>query len=125
MPRKTLKRKIRGETKGEKKGLCIRLKKKDYQNILDYYNMPYGHIKNVKTLKKKALKTLNKKICSCIKKVKTHRRKRRLGLNDNEREKNAIAICNNAVIQRKRLKLRSFECSKESVKSGAMDLCLS
>ena len=121
MPRKTLKKKI----KGEKKGLCIRLKKKDYQNILDYYNMPYGHIKKVKTLKKKALKTLNKKICSCIKKVKTQRRKRRLGLNDNEREKNAIAICNNAVIQRKRLKLRSFECSKESVKSGAMDLCLS
>lgn len=102
-----------------KKSKCIRLRKSDYQSILDYYNMPYGHIKNRKTLKKKALALLNKKICSCIKKVKTRRRKKEN--NGNDLEKNAIAICNHSVIQRKRLKLRSFECSKNK----KMDLCLS
>ena len=107
MPRKTLKK--------SKKRKCIRLKKSDYQTILDYYNMPYGHIKNTKTLKKKALTLLNKKICSCIKKVKTRRRKKKLS--------SSIAICNNSVIKRKRLKLRSFECSKGE--NEKMDICLS
>ena len=108
-----------------KSSRCIRLKRRDYQTILDYYNIPYGHIKDIKTLKKKAIQLLNKKICSCIKKVKTRRRKKQFRSNDNgnELENNSIAICNYSVIQRKRLKLRSFECSKDE--KGKMDLCLS
>lgn len=106
MPRKTLKK--------SKRNKCVRLKKRDYQTILDYYNIPYGNIRNTKTLKKKALALLNKKICSCITKVKTRRRKRNLS--------SSIAICNSSVIKRKRLKLRSFECSKNE--SGKMDICL-
>ena len=83
----------------------MRLLKKDYISILDYYNINYSKNLPINLLRKMVEDKLAKKICSCIKKVKEKY--------NNSEETTSIAICNNSVIKKKNLKIYGFSCKKK------------
>lgn len=56
---------------------------------------------SVKTLKRKALSLIKKKMCRCEKKLK-----RKYG------RSGSMAICTKSILQRKGLKMRNFTCKK-------------
>tara|TARA_X000000950_G_scaffold289274_1_gene411497 strand:+ start:8589 stop:8885 length:297 start_codon:yes stop_codon:yes gene_type:complete len=76
------------------------LKRKDYINILKFYNEPIPH--NLKQIKKNALNILSYKLCRCIKKVKRKTRN----------EKEAIGICRKSVLHTKKIDNYKFKCKK-------------
>jgi hypothetical protein len=74
--------------------------KKDNINILNYYNESIPD--NNKQLKEKAENILNKKLCSCIKKV-------------NEQTKDefrSIGICTKTIFNKRNMKRGKFTCKK-------------
>tara|TARA_R110002012_G_scaffold303993_1_gene506345 strand:- start:999 stop:1295 length:297 start_codon:yes stop_codon:yes gene_type:complete len=81
----------------------MNLLKKDYLNILDFYNINYTNKTPLNQIKLKAEKILAEKLCKCIKKVKSE--------NDNSEER-AISICQKSVLKRKKLKSGRFSCKK-------------
>jgi hypothetical protein len=83
----------------------MKLTKKDYIEILDYYEVNYNKNLPINFLKKLVEKKIAEKLCSCIKKVKNK-------YQDNT-ENRAIGICNYSVIQRKKIKIHGFSCKKK------------
>ena len=77
------------------------LHKSDYAKILKFYNKRVP--KTSSTTRKNAIQILNKKLCSCIKKVsdKMH-----------SSEPSSIGICTSSVINRKGLTRGKFRCKK-------------
>lgn len=81
----------------------MKLFKKDYENILNYYNDTFDKNNNIKELKRKVENIIANKLCRCIKKV-----------NNRIKDDNySIAICKNSVLTKKNLKIKGFNCKKK------------
>jgi hypothetical protein len=74
----------------------------DYTKILKFYNIPLPKIKSKR--KKMAEDILATKLCRCIKKVSKKTQKKKT------KEQDAIRICRNSVLSRKKIKNHSFTC---------------
>lgn len=79
----------------------------DYASILNYYKIPITSYMTNDNIKNKAENILASKLCKCIKKVdkKTDRK--------NKSESRAIAICRNAVIEKKGYEIYRFSCKNK------------
>ena len=89
----------------------------DYQKILKYYKIKFDNIKP-KTIKQRAEKLLNEKLCKCIKKVnkKTKGKRRGYGIKNGTRkinESRSIALCKSSVLHKKGLTDSGFGCKKK------------
>lgn len=71
-----------------------KLSKRDYKKITKFY-------KSKKHTRKNALKTISRKFCSCVEKVKT------------KKKGEAIGICTKSVINRKGFKRGKFSCKRK------------
>ena len=71
-----------------------KLSKRDYKKINKFY-------KSKKHTRKNALKTISRKFCSCVEKVKT------------KKKGEAIGICTKSVINRKGFKRGKFSCKRK------------
>jgi hypothetical protein len=80
------------------------LTKNDYVSILNYYNIEMNKDMSSLEIKNKAESILASKLCKCIKKVDTK----------SGSESRAIAICRDAVIQKKGLDIFSFTCKNKA-----------
>ena len=69
-----------------------RLTRKDYETILRHYNVPFKSSDKLKKVRASAEEILRNKLCRCIKKVKTRKRR--------DSEKAAIPICKISVLHR-------------------------
>ena len=72
----------------------------DYNAILKYYGIPLSN-KNKKKNKAIAEHLLATKLCRCIKKVKK---------TTSLSEKATIAVCNNSIFKKRKLKYNKFSC---------------
>ena len=81
----------------------MKLTKKDYLHILNYYNIENFSEKDFNSIKNKAEDIIAQKLCSCIKNVN----------NNKNEEKKAIAICTNNVVNKKKIKIYKFTCKKK------------
>lgn len=77
------------------------LSNSDYQSILNFYKIPFDN-KSKESIKQKAESILASKLCKCIKKVDKNGTKKN--------ESKAIAICKNAIINKKGLDIFRFTC---------------
>lgn len=84
----------------------MKLLKKDYIEILDYYGLKYSKKLPVNLLRNMCEDIIAKKICSCIKKVKVKFD------NKKQDESRRIAICRNSVAHKKQLNIHKFTCKK-------------
>jgi hypothetical protein len=84
------------------KGLS--LTKKEYEVVLNYYNLPYKKSDNARNIKQKAEKVLADKLCRCIKKVSRKRR--------TKSENRSIPICKKSILLSKGLTDAGFKCKK-------------
>lgn len=75
----------------------------DYKSILNYYKIPITQNMTNSELKLKAENILASKLCKCIKKVDS--------INNESR---AIALCRNAVLQKKGFDIYKFSCKKKA-----------
>ena len=75
-----------------------KLTKKDYLDILSFYNVKIKNGTPLSIIKSKAEDLLVNKLCKCIKKV------------DETNEPRAIAICKNSVMTKKKLGFYKFKC---------------
>ena len=82
----------------------MKLSKNDYNTILKFYNIILPKNTKLKVIREIAEQLLAEKLCRCIKRV--HRPK---DLN----EERAIAICQNSVLTKKKLKINKFTCKKK------------
>ena len=80
------------------------LTKNDYISILNYYNIEINKDMSSLEIKNKAESILASKLCKCIKNVDTN----------SGSESRAIAICRDAVIQKKGLDIFSFTCKNKA-----------
>lgn len=71
-----------------------KLTKRDYRKITKFY-------KSKKHTRKNALKTISRKFCSCVEKVKA------------KKKGEAIGICTKSVINRKGFKRGKFSCKRK------------
>lgn len=85
--------------------MASKLTNKDYQVILNYYNIPFTETTDKSKIKSLAEDILATKLCKCIKKVKKTR-------NDTE-ESPSIAICKDSVINKKNLQVSKFSCKNK------------
>ena len=83
----------------------MKLTKKDYIEILDFYEVNYSKDLPIKLLKNLVEKKIAEKLCSCIKKVQNKY--------NSKTENRAIGICNYSVIQRKNIKIHGVSCKKK------------
>ena len=96
--------------KKNEKNNCISINKefllsrKEYIEILKYYNIIFKENDNIKNLRKLSENIIAEKLCKCIKSVSNN-------INKNDESK-AIAICNKSIIQSKKLKIHKFTCKK-------------
>ena len=81
----------------------MELTKKDYNDILNFYNIPLKDSKKNKVLAENILAT---KLCRCIKKVKKNFKKS---------EKESIGICNKSIFKNRNIKLYKFTCNKKYI----------
>lgn len=81
------------------------LSRKEYIEILKYYNIIFKENDNIKNLRKLSENIIAEKLCKCIKSVSNNIK------TDNESK--AIAICNKSIIQNKKLKIHKFTCKKK------------
>lgn len=81
----------------------MKLNKKDYIDILKFYNIKYPNNASLSTITNLAEDIIAKKLCSCIKKVN----------NDINDESIKIAICRKNVIHKKGYKINRFTCKKK------------
>ena len=72
----------------------MKLTKLDYIEILNFYNIKFNNDLPIKLLKKMTEKIIAEKLCRCIKKVP----------NKGFPESRAIGICNNSVVQKKKIR---------------------
>ena len=82
----------------------MNLTKKDYLEILDYYNVNINNKTGLKKIKSIAENIISKKLCKCIKAVDN------TNMNNEGR---AIAICKTSVLKNKNLKINKFTCKKK------------
>lgn len=80
-----------------------KLTKKDYLNILNYYNIS-TKTKNKNEIKSLAEDILAKKLCKCIKKVNK----------SIKNESSSIALCKTSVLHKKGIKNFRFTCKKKN-----------
>lgn len=80
------------------------LTKNDYVSILNYYNIEINKDMSLVDIKNKAENILASKLCKCIKKIDKN----------SDSETRAIAICRDAVIQKKGLDIFSFTCKNKA-----------
>ena len=74
----------------------------DYRKILKHYNMKIP--RNSQLLREKATSLLANKLCRCIKSVgKTMKN-----------ETQALKICRNSVLKRRRITVKRFQCQKRA-----------
>lgn len=87
----------------------MKLTKKDYTKILNYYGKKPVYTKknkyNLKKTKELTRQVLSKKLCDCIKKVQKSRKKKMA-------EKDAIAICRNSIFSNRGIGHYRFTCKK-------------
>lgn len=76
------------------------LTKKDYKNLLSYYNIKTKKKTSYKNLKNIGEKILAKKLCKCIKSV------------DKNNENKSIPICTSSIFKNKNLYFQKFTCKK-------------
>ena len=81
----------------------MKLTKKDYIKILKFYKIEYPEDTKIKIIREKAEQLLAEKLCRCIKKVSA----------PNPDEARAIAICQNSVMTKKKIKVHRFTCKKK------------
>ena len=81
----------------------MKLSRRDYVDILNYYNINFSKNLPIKFLKKMTEKIIAEKLCRCIKKVP----------NKGQPESRAIGICNHSVVKKKNLKIYKFTCKKK------------
>ena len=80
----------------------MNLTKKDYKQLLDYYQVKYKKNISYKKIKNLGEKILAEKLCKCIKKI------------DKNNENKSIAICKNSVFTYKGLTFKKFTCKKNN-----------
>ncbi len=85
----------------------MKLTKKDYKKLLKYYKIKFSKNISFKKIKKLGEKILANKLCSCIKKINKNNK-----LNKNNESK-SIAICRDAIFNRKNLNFKKFTCKKK------------
>lgn len=78
----------------------MKLTKKDYKNLLKFYNINTKKYQSYKKLKYIGEKILAKKLCNCIKSV------------DKNNENKSIPICKNSIFTKKELSFKKFTCKK-------------
>lgn len=81
----------------------MKLTKKDYIDILKFYNINYTSTTSLSLIKKLAENIIATKLCSCIKHVNKFK-------NDETR---SISICKNSVVTKKGLHINKFTCKKK------------
>tara|TARA_Y100000022_G_C13198739_1_gene351653 strand:+ start:100 stop:531 length:432 start_codon:yes stop_codon:yes gene_type:complete len=81
------------------------LSRKEYIEILKYYNIIFKENDNIKNLRKLSENIIAEKLCKCIKSVSNNIK--------TDDESKAIAICNKSIIQNKKLKIHKFTCKKK------------
>lgn len=81
----------------------IRLNASDYKKILEFYKLKIPTRSTLSNLKKRAEKALVEKICNCTKKLKSQMS-----------ETQAIGVCANSVLKKKKLIYHRFTCKKPS-----------
>tara|TARA_X000000368_G_scaffold417156_1_gene412780 strand:+ start:1587 stop:1961 length:375 start_codon:yes stop_codon:yes gene_type:complete len=81
----------------------MKLSKQDYIDVLNFYTINFNKDLPIKILKKMTEKIIAEKLCRCIKKVP----------NKGFPESRAIGICNNSVVQKKKLGIYKFTCKKK------------
>ena len=86
----------------------MKLTRKDYTKLLLHYKINIPKNISFKKIKKLGEKVLAKKLCSCIKKLNKNNK------NNNQIDKNrSIAICRNAIFNKKNLNFNKFTCKKK------------
>jgi hypothetical protein len=83
--------------------MSLYLTNNDYRKILNFYGIDVPKKTKTSKVKDMAENILAKKLCRCIKKVKT----------DDESESRAIAICNKTIFKNRGLKHYYFTCKKK------------
>ena len=78
------------------------LSRKEYIEILKYYNIKFNKNDNIKNLRKISENIIAEKLCKCIKQVSNTTK--------NKDDSKAIAICNKSIIQNKKLHIHKFTC---------------
>lgn len=86
----------------KRRPLDINITGTDYKVILNFYGIPHANL-NAAEIKKAAEAILGSKMCKCIKRVQ----KSRFPPAD---ESDAIAICKNSVLTKKKLRVYNFQC---------------
>ena len=81
------------------------LTKKDYEAILDYYNLNDDKKMSLEEMKQSGEKILATKLCRCIKKVTKQ--------NPELKEQNALAICREALFNKRNLDFYNFKCKQK------------
>ena len=85
-----------------------RLTRKDYETILRHYNVPFKSSDKLKKVRASAEEILRNKLCRCIKKVKTSKRR--------DSEKAAIPICKKSVLHRHNITDSGFSCKSKTIR---------
>jgi hypothetical protein len=81
----------------------MKLTRKDYITILKFYKIEISEDTKLNVIREKAERILAGKLCRCIKKVTV----------PNPDKSRAIAICQNSVLTKKKLKIHRFTCKKK------------
>ena len=82
--------------------MSYNINKKDYNKILECYNIPIPT--NIKKMSEKADTILAYKLCGCIKKV----------CNSIENEPKSIGICTKTIFNKRNMKRGKFTCKKNN-----------
>ena len=85
-----------------------RLTRKDYETILRHYDVPFKSSDKLKKVRASAEEILRNKLCRCIKKVKTSKRR--------DSEKAAIPICKKSVLHKRNVTESGFSCKSKTIK---------
>jgi len=81
------------------------LSRKEYIEILKYYNIKFNDNDSIKKLRKMSENIIAEKLCKCIKSVSNTTK--------NINESNAIGICNKSILHKRKLKIQKFTCKKK------------
>ena len=84
----------------------MKLTRKDYRKLLVHYKINIPKNISFKNIKKLGEKVLANKLCSCIKKLNKNNK------NNQINENKSIAICRNAIFNKKNLNFNKFTCKK-------------
>lgn len=85
-----------------------RLTRKDYETILNHYDVSFKRNSKLTDIKSKAEDILTTKLCKCIKQVSKSSK--------TEGEKRSIPVCKKSVLHRKGLTDSGFSCKQKSIK---------